>query len=568
MLNNIDLTKKPFNLKESDIAWVEEQLAQMSLDEKIGQLFCLIGMAEEEQQLVQLLAAFKPGGVMYRPMPGEQIQHIHRILQNNSKLPLLLAANLEDGGSGSAIDGTYFGKPLQVAATDDEEMAYKLGLVAGREGGAVGVNWSFAPIVDIDINFRNPITNVRTYGSDPQRVRKMAKAYMKGVHENGLAVSIKHFPGDGVDERDQHLLTSINSLSAEEWDDSFGMVYKELIEEGAQTVMVGHIMLPAYSKLLNPELKDEELMPATLSPEILQGLLREKLGFNGLIVTDASIMAGFTIAEKREIAVPKAIASGCDMFLFTKNIEEDYRFMLQGIEKGILTERRINEAVTRVLGLKASLKLHEKHEQNALVPPREALSIVSCEEHQEWAKACADLSVTLVKDRDRLLPIYPDEYKSILVYVLGDEGNHFSQSCSSLFVEKLRAEGFTIDLYDKANVDLTEMFMPIEVLKAKYDLVIYFSNITTASNQTVVRINWAPPFGSDMPWFIREIPTLFISTANPYHLQDVPRMSTFINGYSSNSFTVEAIIEKITGKSPFKGVNPVDPFCGYWEAKL
>lgn len=220
---------------------------------------------------------------------------------------------------------------MQVAATDDEEMAYRLGVISGREGRAVGCNWSFAPVIDIDYNFQNPITNTRTYGSDPERVLRMAGAYMKGIQENGLAVSIKHWPGDGVDGRDQHLLTSINNLSIEEWDKTFGKVYQGMIDSGARTVMAAHIMLPAYSRRFRPGIKDEDIMSATLAPEIYNSLLRGKLGFNGLVVTDATVMAGFTVAMERELAVPTSIAAGADMFLFTCDLEEDFQFMLNGV---------------------------------------------------------------------------------------------------------------------------------------------------------------------------------------------------------------------------------------------
>lgn len=565
----IDLKAKPFYLKDEDIKWVEETLKAMNLKEKVGQLFCPIGMTDNKEHLKALIENVKPAGIMYRPDEGSKVQETHRFLQETSTIPLLIAANLEAGGNGIASDGTFYGKQMQVAATDDEDMAYKLGLIAGKEGRVVGCNWAFAPVIDIDINFRNPITNVRTYGSDPERVLRMGKAYMKGIHENHLAVSIKHFPGDGVDERDQHLLTSINSLSTEEWDKTYGMIYKGMIDEGAHTVMVGHIMQPAYSRNLVPGIKDEEIMPATLAPELLQGLLREKLGFNGMIVTDASLMAGFTVAERREIAVPKAIASGCDMFLFNRNIEEDFMYMMKGIEKGILTLERIDEAVTRILAVKASLGLHLQKPNNTLVSKAEELSVLKCEEHVAWAKECADKAVTLVKDTQNLLPITPETHKKIILYVLGDEGGMLGgQPISKYFKEQLEAKGFEITLFDKQNLDFAALFAPINSFTEKYDLAVYFANIETASNQTTVRINWAPPMGGDLPWFVKELPTMFISTANPYHLQDVPMVKTFINGYSSSEYVVDAIIEKIMGKSEFKGINPVDPFCNCWEAKL
>ncbi|MCM8710305.1 glycoside hydrolase family 3 protein [Clostridium sp. SYSU_GA19001] len=567
----INLKAKPFYLKDEDIKWVEETLSSMDIKEKVGQLFCPVGVTDNKEELKGFLENFKPGGIMYRPGEGKKIQEIHRFIQENSRIPLLISANLEAGGNGIAADGTYFGKQMQVAATDDEEMAYKLGVVAGREGSAVGCNWAFAPVVDIDMNFRNPITNVRTYGSDAERVLRMAKEYMKGISENGIAVSIKHFPGDGVDERDQHLLTSVNTLSVEEWDKTFGKVYKELIESGAQTVMAAHIMLPEYSKKLAPGIKDEDIKPATLAPELLNGLLREKLGFNGLIVTDATPMIGFTVAEKREIAVPKAIASGCDMFLFNKNPEEDFEFMMKGIENGILTLERVDEAVTRILALKASLGLHRKKEQGNIVPGEEALAVLNCEEHKAWARECADKSVTLVKDTQNLLPITPEKYKRIRLYVLGDSEGGFKEgvAVTQNIKTALEKEGFEVYLYDDKNLNFREVFAgSTKELKEKYDLALYIANLETASNQTTVRINWVQPMAANAPWFVKELPTAFISFANPYHLLDVPMVKTFINAYSSSEFVVEAVLNKITGRSEFKGVSPVDPFCNLWEARL
>ncbi|MCI6433916.1 MAG: hypothetical protein MR828_03985 [Clostridiales bacterium] len=136
--------------------------------------------------------------------------------------------------------------------------------VCAKEAGAVGANWAFAPIIDIDSNFRNPITNTRTFGSDPKRVRDMGEAYVKRVQELGFAASIKHFPGDGQDERDQHLVTSINDMDCDTWMATYGEAYKAGIEAGALTAMIGHIMQPAWTKKLNPGIRDEDIMPGTL----------------------------------------------------------------------------------------------------------------------------------------------------------------------------------------------------------------------------------------------------------------------------------------------------------------
>lgn len=316
---------------------------------------------------------------------------------------------LEKGGNGIAEEGTFLGTEMAVAATDDYDMARKLGTICGREGSAVGCNWSFSPIIDIDYNYRNPITNTRTFGSNPERVKNMGVQYVRAVQKHGVAASIKHFPGDGMDERDQHLVTSINSMSCDEWDATYGAVYKACIEEGALTVMIGHIIHPAYSKKLDPSLKDEEILPASLSKELLSGLLRTKLGFNGLIVTDATTMAGMTIPMPRSKAVPQTIAAGCDMFLFARNLDEDYAYMKKGVEDGVISQERLNDAVTRILALKASLKLPEKQKDGSIIPNlEEAKKVVGCDEHKTWAKECADKAITLVKNEIGVLPITPD----------------------------------------------------------------------------------------------------------------------------------------------------------------
>ena len=341
----INLTKKPFFLAQEDIEWVENTKNSMTVEEKIGQLFVPIGYSGDSDYLDNVMLSHHIGGIMYRCGESKEMQQTHRYLQEHSRIPLLIGANLEDGGCGIATDGTQYGKQMQVAATADTKDAYRLGKVSCSEGAAVGCNWAFAPVVDIDRNWRNPITNVRTYGDDPDRVLECGLNYMKAAKEENVLVAIKHFPGDGCDEVDQHILTSVNSLSCEEWDATYGKIYGGLIEAGAQTVMGGHIAQPAYQKLYNPDFPDK-LVPATLSPELLKGLLRKKLGFNGLIVTDSTCMVGFSCAMKREKAVPYAIEAGCDMFLFNKDLDEDYNYMLEGYKQGILSEQRLDEAIT------------------------------------------------------------------------------------------------------------------------------------------------------------------------------------------------------------------------------
>ena len=300
----INMKENPFFLDEEAQEWVLDTWKKMSLEQKCGQVFCPMGLGNDPELLKHLTQDIGVGGLMYRADTTKNIQQTHRMLQEFSDIPLLLAANTEAGGDGLALEGTSFGKPMAVAATNNPENGYRMGLTACKEGAALGLNWSFAPIVDINYDFHNPITNVRTFGSDPEKVLAFASRYLDAADECDVAVAIKHFPGDGVDERDQHILTSVNSFSTEKWDETFGYVYSNLIQKGAKTVMVGHIAQPAYVKAINPNATRKEMLrPASLSPELLTGLLRGKLGFNGLISTDATPMVGFTAAMKYDIEV-------------------------------------------------------------------------------------------------------------------------------------------------------------------------------------------------------------------------------------------------------------------------
>lgn len=557
-ISMINLTKKPFFLAQEDIEWVENTKNSMTVEEKIGQLFVPIGYSGDSDYLDNVMLSHHIGGIMYRCGESKEMQQTHRYLQEHSRIPLLIGANLEDGGCGIATDGTQYGKQMQVAATADTKDAYRLGKVSCSEGAAVGCNWAFAPVVDIDRNWRNPITNVRTYGDDPDRVLECGLNYMKAAKEENVLVAIKHFPGDGCDEVDQHILTSVNSLSCEEWDATYGKIYGGLIEAGAQTVMVGHIAQPAYQKLYNPDFPDK-LVPATLSPELLKGLLRKKLGFNGLIVTDSTCMVGFSCAMKREKAVPYAIEAGCDMFLFNKDLDEDYNYMLEGYKQGILSEQRLDEAITRILATKAALGLHKKA-KNEIVPNEATLNILKNEEHVKWAKNSADKAVTLVKDTAGILPLSPRKTKKVLLEIMGDFPSN--ERVLESFRTKLSDEGFEVTVYEHENFETARF--DVETFKKSYDLVIYIGNVENASNKVTNRLSWYTFWGNgnNVPWFVAERPVVFISLANPYHLVDVPMIKTYINGYSNSEYVIESVMDKLMGRSSFTGKSPVNPFCG------
>ena len=566
MQTTVLMKEKPFYLKDEQIEWVEKNLDSMTLEEKIGQLFLVIGLADDEEELVRMYRQWKFGGIMFRPAPAASLRQWNKRLQKEAKIPLLIAANLENGGSGAVLEGTSFGSQMQVAATGEKEQAYRLGRISASEGKAAGVNLAFAPVCDIDRQWRNPITNTRTYGGDPETVLEMCSEYLKGASKEGVAVSIKHFPGDGCDERDQHLVASVNDLSCEEWDATYGKIYKTLIEQGAQTVMAGHIMQPAYTRYFTPGIRDEEILPTSCSKELIDGLLRGRLGFKGVVLTDAANMLGYCTAMKRSELIPATINAGVDMILFGRNVTEDMGYLKAAVQNGTVTEERLNEAVTRVLALKASMGLHVMQEEKQT---EESPEVIGCPEHMEEARECADKAITLVKDTQKLLPVRPETHKRVWLHISGDKPGFTGGSrCRDWVIDALKQAGFSVDVYDTEHMTIEETMVPVEEIAAKYDVIMYFSNVINASYQTTARIQWVGNVAQEAPYFTKEVPTLLVNLGNPYGAVDAPMIPTVINTYHASKIIVDEVVKKIMGESEFKGHSPVDPVCGKWGTEF
>jgi len=562
----VDLKAKPFYLSDEDIKWVESTVTGMTTEEKIGQLFINLFFDLDPEKSKELLEKYHIGGARYHGGESSQVYELLSNLQKNSKIPMLIAANCDAGGDGAINDGTYIASAAQVEASGSERVAYNVGYVSGREATAIGVNWNFDPCADILMNWRNTIVNTRAYGTTPESVIKYTSAYIKGLRQSNIASCAKHFPGDGTEERDQHLVLGVNELSVEKWDESFGKVYKHLIDEGLMTMMAGHIALPEYQKKLVPGMKDKDILPATLAPELITGLLKEQLGFNGLVVTDASHMIGMAAAMKRRDYVPAAIAAGCDMFLFFNDQEEDFNFMMDGYKNGVITEARLQDALCRILGLKAALKLHIKQKEGKLIPDKEDLKIIGCEEHLAMAKEAADLGITLVKNTKNELPLSPNTHKRLRLHTLfGEIGGitHGSNEAEKIIIEELEKVGFEVTLIDGTSRDKGKT----AEVSQNFDAAIIFADIVGYAAENNYRIRWKCPMSTDIPWYVHEIPTVFVSLNFTTHLTDVPMVKTYINAYKDTREVISQTIKKIMGESEFKGIFNENVFCNKWETR-
>ncbi|MBQ8954973.1 MAG: glycosyl hydrolase, partial [Clostridia bacterium] len=368
-----------------------------------------------------------------------------------------------------------------------------------------------------------------------------------------------------------------NDLSTEAWDSTFGRVYKELIDAGLDSIMIGHICQQAYSRKLRPGIKDEEIMPATLAPELLQDLLRGQLGFNGLIVTDASHMAGLTVSAPRRKAVPGVIAAGCDMLLFFNDPEEDIEYMKEGLADGTISQERFSDALHRILGLKAHLGLN-----HLVLPEKEGLSVVGCPAHHEAAARAADESITLVKDTQKLLPIDPSQKKRVLLYYMQSapaSALDGTDPGKQLVIDELTKAGFEVT----AEPDFYELEMQgpnrmnrfrlmakksMEEVRKNYDFCLAVIHMRGYAQTNNNRLVYSMGHSPEVPWYVTELPTVCVSLNYTNHLIDVPMMKTFINAYAPTKEYIHALVQKLTGQSPFKGQHDELVWCDRWEARL
>ena len=588
----VNLKAMPYYLSDEDIAWVESTIAAMSPEEKVGQLFWQLTASQDEVYLKELMETYHLGGCRYNNMPGQKVLEQNRLLQKYAKVPVLIACNPEKGGDGICPDGTHVGAGIKVGATGNTEYAKAMGRVSGAQIKATGCNMAFAPILDIVYNWECEEILTRAFGGNHELVAAMGKAYMDGLHEtDGVFCCAKHFPGNGQDYRDAHLSNNINSFSEEKWMETYGMVYKTMIENGMEAVMGGHIMMPEYMREIKPGITDAEMMPATLCPEIMIGLLRDKLGFNGMVVTDASHMVGMTNKMKRADMLPAAINAGCDMFLFFNDPAEDFATMLNAYNTGIIGEERMVEALTRILGLKASKGMHKASLEQLCGTDEELAAALNNAEFKAYSAEVSKDSVTLVKYLDEgVLPLNPEKTKRIMIVpIKGCDGPMAAlmklfggaggKDPAEKLCERLNAKGFDAFVYESPLVQIQKKMAAGEKVSAN----MYFAgknaiaDFTSKQDLVISLFNVAaghPAFGvskggGEIPWYVHEQPVIGVSVNLPTMLADAPMLRTYINTYDSRDETMDALVEAlVAGPEAFKGTDPIDSFCGMWDTRV
>src|SRR5271169_5845242 len=401
----------PVHLDRDGEKWAEKTLRKLSPEEKVGQLFMIWVRAEflnvanpEYLQLRDTMRKYHVGSFamtvrweppfLYRSEPYEAAVLLNR-LQQDSKRPLLVAADFERGLSMRLHGATEFPHAMAFGAAGKLEYAEAFGRITAQEARALGVHWNFFPDADVNSNPANPIINTRSFGEDPEQVGDLVTAYIRGARASGMLTTVKHFPGHGDTATDSHLGVAqvtgdMARLKAVELPP-----FQRAIEAGVDSVMVAHVSIPA--------LDSDPNHVATTSPAIVTGLLKNQLGFKGIVVTDALDMAGLTRLYGAHIgrAAVDAFKAGNDVLLIPADLDASYRAMLEAVRSGEISSAQLNASVLKILKAKASLSLHKTRVVNV-----EALSTqVGKPQNLALGQQIADDAVTLVRDNGKLLPL-------------------------------------------------------------------------------------------------------------------------------------------------------------------
>jgi beta-glucosidase-like glycosyl hydrolase/CubicO group peptidase (beta-lactamase class C family) len=538
-------------------AWVERTLAGLDLRHKIGQLifprvsgaYMPVGSAEYERvrRWIQELGI---GGLIETLGPPLEAAVKLNMLQNLAEIPLLMTADMEDGPgqllNGGAVfpwglrngGGTRFPPAMGIGATGDESIAREMGRITAREARAIGVHMNFAPVVDVNNNPDNPIINTRSYGADPRDVARLAAAAMQGMQQNGLLATAKHFPGHGDTETDSHIELPVITVNAARADSIELLPYRALVSAGVTGIMSAHIAFPAIAG---------DSVPATLNRDLLGSLLRDRLDFQNLIVTDALDMGAIVRDYGATEAPILALAAGADMLLqpFPQDVPGVIDAIEGAVRTGRLTEARIDDSVRRILAAKARLGLHrERNVDIAAIP-----GIVGSPEHTAVAERAADRSITLIRNRDPVLPL---RNRRIAAVIYRDETDPLA---GHTFLAGLETHNDLVSTtWLNAELHLATLAAAEDSSKSA-DVIVFGLFIRVGASRGNLAL--PEPVANLIETVSRARPVIVVSLGNPYLTDQLPGAGTIVLAWGPFDGQQAAAARAVQGVADITGILPI-----------
>jgi len=573
----------PIHLDRDGEKWAEKTLQKLSTEEKVGQLFMVWVRAEflnvnapEYLQLRDSIRKYHLGGFtmtvrwdppfLYRNQPYEAAELLNR-LQQDSKLPLLISADFERGVTMRLHGATEFPHAMAFGAAGKLEYAEAFGRITAQESRAIGVHWNFFPDADVNSNPANPIINTRSFGEDPQQVGDLVAAYVRGARANGMMTTVKHFPGHGDTATDSHLGVAqvtgdMTRLKAVELPP-----FQKAIAAGVDSVMVAHVSVPA--------LDSDPNHVATTSPAIVTGLLKNQLGFKGIVVTDALDMAGLTRLYGAHIgrAAVAAFKAGNDVLLIPADLDASYRSMLEAVRSGEIPTAQLDASVLKILKAKASLNLHKTRQVNV-----EAIStLVGKPENLALGQQIADDSITLVRDNGKLLPLKSsgtaatglpyqkvEEVRDNLVAVIFSDDMRTEAGRTLERQIRERVEDANVIYVDPriAAVMLDDSLKAVDkaqsVIAAVYEVPVA-GRVMKGANGVTNSVGLSDASGVLLQKILDHAAekTAVLAMGNPYLAQDFPTVQNYLCTFSNATVSEVAAVKTLFGEIAIRGHLPV-----------
>jgi beta-N-acetylhexosaminidase len=542
--------------------WVDSTLHSLPLEERVGQLFVveLVALFTHEEDraytyALEMINRYHVGSFILAGGTTIDIPAVTNRLQRASRVPLLINADLEAGAAHGGTwrlsrgwterlptmipgGGTRFVSQMAIGATGIPEYAHSMGLITAREARAMGIHWSNSPVADVNSNPDNPIINTRSYGEDPTLVAEMVEAYVRGAEEGGLLSTLKHFPGHGDTREDSHMQLPVFPGGRARLDSVELVPFRAGIASGAPAVMTSHIALPAV---------DSTGYPATLSRPVLTGILREGLGFKGIIVTDGMRMQGITDRFGPAEAAVAALEAGADAILGIEDIDKGFHGVMEAVRSGRLTEGRIDSSVRRILSAKARVGL----DRNRTVDIDGLFRLVGDPQSARISQEISDRSVTLLRNSGNLLPI-PGSTRLHVVTV--------SEEPSSVLGIDLLEElgGFVegTDLVHLSNQTGAEVLDRLGALTGKNIFMLVGIYLSVEAWKGDRR------FSGPLERFLANldrmrVPVILVAFGDPYVLGKLPATAAVLTPYNGTFRGEWSIARAITGRIGISGRLPV-----------
>jgi beta-N-acetylhexosaminidase len=574
----------PIHVDRAEQKWVDKTLHKMTPEEKVGQLFAIWVrvqfLNDADPIFVQLrdnirkyhvgslvMSVPVDGPVLLKSSPSVTADLLNR-LQRTSKLPLIVSADFERGVSMRLNGTTVFPHAMAFGATGKMEDAEIFGRITALEARAVGVHWNFFPDADVNSNPANPIINTRSFGGDPTQVGDFVAAYIRGAHEGGMLVTAKHFPGHGDTATDSHLGVAEVTGDRARLDAVELPPFKHAIDAGVDAVMVAHVTVPALDSTPN--------RVATTSTPIVDGLLKEEMGFKGLVVTDALDMAGLTRIYAKDIGreAVDSFKAGNDMLIIPPNLDASYRSVLQAVHSGEISRQRLDQSVRKILELKASLGLNKAR----LVDINQLSNEVAKPENVDTGQRIADEAITLVRDNGKVIPlqsfgtpetglpyhsltavsnrlvvvIFSDDMRTESGRMLEREILTRAPDAHVIYVDARSAAGMRPSVMEA--VEQAE-----HVVAALYVIPTAGKAMRAAGGGLTNTVSMDGTTGSLLSAILDRAATrtVVLAMGNPYVVQDFPAIENYLCAFSNASVSETAAVKAIFGEIPIGGHLPV-----------